>query len=129
MLKKRIVKNHEPEDIVTAEEGSYFENLLSKSKLTVTQSSFQDIYYNSNIKNKRPLKFYIVNELITSERDYLANLELICSDFRNTLKCNHHRSHYIDHIDHIPKFDSLLDIYNFSKSLLHELECRIMSSE
>ena len=46
------------------------------------------------MKNKRPLKFYIVYELVTSERDYLGNLDLICSDFRNTLKCNYHRSHW-----------------------------------
>ena len=68
MLKKKLFSSHG----LTATEEC-LENLLDRSKCMFTQSCFQEIYYNSNTKNEKPLRFYIVNELVTSERDYLIN--------------------------------------------------------
>ena len=126
MLEKRNVSSHGPEDLTTTDKC--LENLLARSKCVFTQSSFQEIYYNSNIKNEKPLRFFIVNELVTSERDYLANLELICDDFRNTLKSSYQNSDTAV-IDYYLNFDNLLNIYNLSKNLLHELECRIKTND
>merc|ERR1711874_331179 len=67
---------------------------------------------------KTPLKVHIINEFVTSERDYVERLELVCKDFRNFM---------IDRGASVQvlQFNNLTDIYNLGKSLLDSLEVRL----
>ena len=72
----------------------------------------------SRSKNQQ---FYVARELCTSERDYVANLKLICEDFQNFM---------IGSSQHVPQaritnFNNLPEIYNLSRDLSQEFEYRI----
>merc|ERR1711874_81047 len=71
-----------------------------------------------NTKCKTPLKVHIINEFVTSERDHVERLELVCKDFRNFM---------IDRGASVQvlQFNNLTDIYNLGKSLLDRLEVRL----
>merc|ERR1719369_2025605 len=80
-----------------------------------------------NTKFKRPLKFHIVNEFVTSERAYVERLELVCTDFRNFMT-DRRESVKIANLEKVLQFNNLTDIYNLGKSLLDSLEVRLKTS-
>ena len=75
-----------------------------------------------NQPQTKNVQFHIANELMTSERDYVANLKLICEDFPNFII---HSSQHQPPRDREDNFNNLPEIYKLSRDLSREFEYRL----
>ena len=89
-------------------------------KIVNINESGSETVFSEIRQRKQNMRLNIVKELVTSEKSYVDNLELLCKDFRYFMK---QQSNPVK--SKIPEFNNLLDILNLSKDLLQEFDNRI----
>ena len=84
---------------------------------------FTDEVSESGLKpapDKKKVLFHIANELMTSEKDFVANLRIICEDFASFMIHSSNNSSVGPN-----NFGNLEDIYHLAKALLQQFQYRV----
>ena len=93
---------------------------MSKGVHKTVNESCSEVMFREKRQKKQNMKLHIVKELVTSEQNYVDNLELLCKDFRHfmILQTNPVQSTILE-------FNNLFEIFNLSKDMLQEFDNRI----